>query len=172
VPWGPLRSDSRHGDACGWDTDRVSQPFPQQQPQPQNPYAQQAYPQGQLILNLRKPFGLWSSALISPVVKIDGYPADARWEQNSYPVPAGHRQIEVASNYLWQYGQATMGVDVTPGQAVEVHYSGPMMTMMSGKMGFSPQPRPGMLAFGLIISLPIVLILIFVFAAIVSAAGS
>jgi hypothetical protein len=150
----------------------MSQPFPQQQPQPTNPYAQPAYPQGQLILNLRKPFGLLSSSLISPIVKIDGYPATARWEQNSYPVPAGHRQIEVASNYLWQYGRATMGVDVPSGQAVEVHYSGPVMTFMGGKLGFTQQPRPGMLAFWLIIALPIVLVLIILLAAIISAAGS
>jgi len=160
------------GEPFGWNTDRVSQPYPPQQPQQLNPYAQPAYPQGQLLLNLRKPFGLLSSALISPLVKIDGYPATARWEQNSYPVPAGNRQIEVASNYLWEYGRATMGVDVPPGQTVEVHYSGPVMTMMGGKLGFTPQPRPGMLAFWLIIAIPIVLILIFVLAAVISAAGS
>jgi hypothetical protein len=65
-----------------------------------------------------------------------------------------------------------MRVDVPPGQTVEVHYSGPVMTMMGGKLGFTPQPRPGMLAFWLIIAIPIVLILIFVLAAVISAAGS
>lgn len=130
-------------------------PNPQQYgPPPQQP------PTGQLVLNLRKPFGLLSSSMISPVVTIDGYPAPACWEQNAFPVVAGQHTVQVASNYLWKYGAATLPVTIYPGQSVEVHYSGPLITFVGGRLGFEPQPRPGMVAFWGILALPIVLVVL------------
>jgi hypothetical protein len=126
-------------------------PFPPQQP----------YPPGQLVLNLRKPSGWGSASMMTPQVKIDGFPAPVRWEQNAFPVVPGRHQVEAATTYLWQFGHASLPVDIAPGQSVEVHYSSPLITFMSGRMGFEPQPRPGAVAMWAILA-AVVLIIVFV----------
>lgn len=135
---------------------------------PLQPYARPQQPpagQGQLIVNFRKPFGLLASSITSPRLTIDGYPAPARWEQNAYPVTAGRHVVRGATSYLWEYGAAEQPVDIYPGQSIEVHYSGPMITFAAGRMGFEQQPRPGLVAFWVIMAIPI-LILVITFAAI------
>jgi hypothetical protein len=141
------------------------QPFSQS-----SPYV--AAGQGQLVVNLRKPFGLLSASIMSPNVKIDGYPAPARWEQNVYPIAAGRHQVQGSTNYLWEYGRAELLVDIAPGQSVEVHYSSPVLTLMKGRMGFELQPRPGMPVLWAMVAIPIVIMIIVVIAVVVSAAGS
>jgi hypothetical protein len=99
-------------------------------------------PTGELVVNLQKPFG--AMGMITPVVTIDGYPASAQWGRNSFPAPAGVRQVDVASSYLWTYGRASMPVTVEQGRSSEVFYIGPMWTFgMPGRMGTEPQKRPG-----------------------------
>ena len=113
---------------------------PQVQQAPQPPGA--GGPTGELVLNLRKPFG--AMGMISPVVAIDGYPAGSTWGRNSFRVPAGVRQVDVAQTYLWTYGRASQPVDVQPGRSSEVFYSGPTVTFgFGGAIGPGPQKRPG-----------------------------
>lgn len=151
------------------------QPYPPQ-PYPPQPYAPQPYqaqpyapqppagPTGELVLNLRKPFG--AMGMISPVVRIDGYPASASWGRNSFVVPAGVRQVEVAQTYLWTYGRATQPVSVEPGRTSEIFYAGPMATFgMGGAMGTEPQKRPGTALFVGVMVLVLVVLLIAVLAA-------
>ncbi|WP_170304529.1 hypothetical protein [Microlunatus speluncae] len=139
-----------------------------QQPQPgQQP--QQPVGQSQLIVNLRKPFGLLADQMVSPIVRINGHQATARWGQNFYPTHAGHHQIDCSSNYMWQFGPGSMTLDIPPGQSVEVHYTGPVVTFGSGRMGYEVQPRPGMVAWIVIISIPVALILLLIVVGIVSA---
>jgi hypothetical protein len=142
----------------------MSQQYPPQPPQ--------QFAQGQLVLNLRKPMGLGSAALISPGVTIDGFPAPARWERNFYPVPAGRRTVAVESRYLWPYGKQQQVFDVAPGQTVEVHYSGPLVSFGAGAMGFTEQPRPGKLTFWLILAIPIALVVAIFVAIMASSLGS
>ena len=128
--------------------------------------------QGELVLHLRKPPGLGSAAMISPVVTIDGYPAPAHWETNHYPVPPGVRTVCVESQYLWRYGRQQLAVQVPPGQRVEVHYTGPLTAFGAGAMGYSPQPRPGKVASAVILSGALLLIALAVLMVILgSAAG-
>lgn len=140
------------------------QSYPGQQPQQQQPTGQ-----SQLIVTLRKPFGLLSEQLISPSVRINGHPATARWGQNFYPTHAGHHQIDCASTYMWQFGPQSMTVNIPPGQSVEVHYTGPVVTFGSGKMGYEEQPRPGFVAWILLISIPVAILLLLVIVGIVAA---
>ncbi|HEY5822548.1 MAG TPA: hypothetical protein VIT20_11270 [Propionibacteriaceae bacterium] len=137
----------------------MSQPYPNQPNQPNQQPGGQA-PMGQLVLKLRKPFGLGSATMMTPTVTIDGYPAPVRWGQNAFPVVPGHHQLSAATTYLWRFGAAEQAVDVAPGQSVEVHYSGPLITFMSGRIGFEEQPRPGLVAFWAILAIPVVLLLI------------
>ncbi|MGI3784058.1 MAG: hypothetical protein ACRYG2_25125 [Janthinobacterium lividum] len=118
----------------------------------------QAYigPTGELVLNLRKPFGAMGA--ISPMVVVDGHPVGAAWGRNVFQVPAGVRQVDVAQSYLWTYGRASHPVHVDPGRTSEIFYSGPMATFgFGGAIGAEPQRRPGT---GLFIGLMVVFVLL------------
>lgn len=158
----------------GWEPPGYVQPGPGSQPVPQqhvSPQPAPAHPpaQSQLVVNLRKPFGLLSDQMISPLIRINGYPAPARWGPNFFPTPAGPHQIVWSSRYLWEFGPQTMHLDIPPGQSVEVHYSGPMVTFGSGRMGFTEQPRPGFVVWIVLISIPVALLLILLIGVLVTA---
>lgn len=91
--------------------------------------------------------------MITPEVRIDGFPAGATWERNSFTVPAGRRQLLVQSHYLWAFGQAQIAVEVGPGQTVELYYASPLITFIGGAIGYQPQERPGKLFFLVVMSL-------------------
>ena len=135
---------------------------PQQQPGPQQPPPYAGGPTGELVINLRKPFG--AMGMISPTVSIDGHPATASWGRNAFRVPAGVRQVDVAQTYLWTYGRASHPVNVAPGATSEVFYSGPMATFgFGGAMGAEPQRRPGTSLFiGLMVLLLLLVLLVVV----------
>ncbi|MGI3784120.1 MAG: hypothetical protein ACRYG2_25440 [Janthinobacterium lividum] len=140
------------------------QPYAQQQPQQPQPQPYGGGPTGELVINLRKPFG--AMGMISPVVTIDGHPAGSGWGRNSFRVPAGVRQIDVAQSYLWTYGRASKPVDVQPGGTSEIFYSGPMATFgFGGAIGEAPQRRPGTgLFIGLMVFVGVLLLLVVVLA--------
>jgi len=121
-------------------------------------------PTGELVLNLRKPFG--AMGMISPIVTIDGYPAGSTWGRNSFRVPAGVRQVDVAQSYLWTYGRASQPVNVEPGSTSEIFYSGPTLTFgFGGAIGSEPQKRPGTgLFIGIMVFVAVLLLLVVVLA--------
>lgn len=138
--------------------------------QGQIPYGQGAPgpggPTGQLVLELRKPWG--SVGMIRAIGKIDGYPVAVNWGHNEITVPAGARNVDIRAQYLWEYGRADQTVTVEPGRSVQLHYTPPAFTMMGGRLAASPQPVPGKTAaivlfslLGLIILLCIILPLAF-----------
>jgi hypothetical protein len=135
------------------DTAAMSQPYP-----PPG--------QGQLVINIRKPVG--AMGMIAPLIKIDGYPAPARWELNTFPVTAGRHLVRISSSYLWEYGGAEQLVDIAPGQSVTVHYSPPLVTFLAGRIGFVPQPRPGLLPLILILAVPVLLVILVIAATVLS----
>lgn len=133
---------------------------PYQQPYQQQPQPYGGGPTGELVINLRKPFG--AMGMISPVVTIDGHPAGSSWGRNAFQVPAGVRQIDVAQTYLWTYGRASHPVNVEPRRTSEIFYSGPMATFgFGGAIGTEPQRRPGTgLFIGLTVFLFVLLLLV------------
>lgn len=135
---------------------------PQGYGQQGQPQAYGSGPSGELVLNLRKPFG--AMGMISPVVTIDGYPAPCQWGRNSFRAPAGVRSVDVAQTYLWTYGRASTAVTVPPGGTAELFYAGPMATFgFGGAMGTEPQRRPGTGLFvGLLVFVFALLLLVFV----------
>ncbi|GAB2593148.1 hypothetical protein [Microlunatus antarcticus] len=145
-PQGP-QSPQPQQPPTGYGAPQAPQGYGTPQPygQPPSPQPQvQPYggPVGELVLNLRKPFG--AMGMITPIVTIDGHPAGAAWGRNSFSVPAGVRQVDVAQSYMWTYGRASHPVNVTPGGTSEVFYSGPLLTFgLGGAMGPEPQKRPG-----------------------------
>ncbi|GAA2094866.1 hypothetical protein GCM10009841_05630 [Microlunatus panaciterrae] len=124
--------------------------------------------QGRLVINLRKPMGIGSAAMLTPTIKIDGFPARCHWEQNVFDVPAGHRHVLCEVTYMWAYGQAQTTVPVAPGQTVELYYASPMVSFGAGNLGFEPQQRPGMLTFWLIMAVPLLVLLLIIISIVVS----
>jgi hypothetical protein len=117
-------------------------PTPTPPPFGQQPQAYGGGPTGELVVNLRRPFG--AMGMISPVLTIDGYAAGSTWGRNVFQVPAGVRRVDVAQSYLWTYGRASHPVNVEPGRTSEIFYSGPMATFgFGGAIGTEPQRRPG-----------------------------
>jgi hypothetical protein len=160
-PWspgqpGPSGPPPAYGAAPGYGP-----PQPYGAPQPPPP-AYGGGPTGELVLNLRKPFG--AMGMISPAVTIDGFPARSSWGRNSFQVPAGVRQVDIAQTYLWTYGRASQPVTVAPGSISEIFYAGPMATIgMGGAIGTEPQKRPGTgLFIGLMAFVAVLLLLVIV----------
>lgn len=91
--------------------------------------------------------------------------AKSQSRRRTAATPTGFR---VSSRYMWEYGAAEQQVDLAPGQSVEVHYSGPLLTFVGGRMGFTPQARPGVVGFGLVLGIPLLLLLVIIVAAVAS----
>lgn len=141
-------------------------PAPGQAPQGQPGFGG---PTGQLVLEMKKPWG--SMGMTSAAGRIDGYPASVTWGHNEFTVPAGTRRVDLRAQYLWEYGRAAETVTVQPGQRVELYYTPPAFTFLSGRIGPTPQPVRGRTAaitvfvlLGVIILLCILLPLIFALA--------
>ena len=122
---------------------------------------QQQGPTGQLVLHLRKPWG--SMGMITPKIRIDGFPAAAQWGRNQFTAPAGSRRVEISVSYLWEYGRASDDVPVQPGHEVEVYYAPPVFTLMSGRIGPAPMPaggKPVLIVLLVVLALAVVLIIV------------
>lgn len=118
--------------------------------------------QGQLRLTLQgNPL---TTSMITPSVRINGWPVPARYGLNPLPVYAGPNRIEVSAQWLTTYGRATLEVQVPAGQAVDVFYALPWHTFTHGAIGYEKQRRPGLggiLAIaGILVALALVVVLI------------
>lgn len=139
----------------------MTQPF-----QPQGPQPSFQGPTGQLVLNLKKPWG--SLGMVTPRVLIDGYPAAVSWGRNEFTAPAGPRRIECSTTYMWDYGRAVDTVPVQPNSRVEVYYAPPMMTFLGGRIGPVEQKRPGAVVLIVVLAVLVLVIVLAVIAAIQS----
>lgn len=158
------------------------QPSPQSQWQPQSapgtaqpgivpllPGQPPAPGAGVLILDA-KPVML-SGFLTSPGVTVHGYPLPAKWGENYYQVPPGQYQVNVKVNYIFPFGEGSIPVQVSAGQASKVYYAAPNGVFFQPALGYEPQQNPGLWLFWvalgaalLIILLMFVLIIVAVFA--------
>jgi hypothetical protein len=110
-----------------------------------------------------------TTSMVTPSVRINGYPMPARYGTQDIPVWAGPTRIDVETQWTKTYGQAAMQFDVAPGQVVDVFYAVPYHVFAKGAIGHAKQRRPGSLP--LFIALGVVVLLIVV-PAIVAALGS
>lgn len=138
----------------GYSTDPAQTGW--QQPGPGSGPQASRFPggQGYVAITMLKPSGWGSASMITPLLAIDGFTVPSVWERNVIPVPVGRRHLTAQSSYLWTYGRAELDVDVAPEQTVEIHYAGPLITFMSGRMGFEPQKRGGVV--------PLIVVLAFI----------
>lgn len=162
------------------------QPHPQQpypgQTQPGQPYPGQPYPgqpggggalhpggppQGLTGIRLHIQGSVLTNSLIAPKVVVD-HQLQAKAPTSGMvdlPTPPGPRHLRISAQWMREYGQAEMVVDVPPGQLVDVFYNGPYHQFTTGSIGLVPQPKKGVgVLIGAIAGSVLLVLLVFVVA--------
>lgn len=107
------------------------------------------------------PLGVW----VSPRAEINGHPVPLNWGVNHIGATPGVHNIHIYLPWLWRYGQAAITVDNRTAPAPPVYYAAPYTTFTKGAIGLAPVKNPGLLAFILIIVVPVALIALCCFGA-------
>ena len=99
-----------------------------------------------------------SANMISPKIRLNGYPVPAAYGESVHPVPPGPWRVEATCQWIRRYGEAALDVQVADGQTVDVFYAPPWHQFTDGRMGLTRQQRPGALVFALIMGLMTILV--------------
>jgi hypothetical protein len=91
-----------------------------------------------------------TSNIITPSVRVNGWPVPAHYGDNLLPVWAGPNRVDVVCQWILPYGRATLACDVPPGVQVPVYYAAPWHQLSRGAIGHQRQQRPGLLGFALL----------------------
>lgn len=130
------------------------QPVPGQPPQGQPA-------QGTIRLTLQ---GNFMTSGLTPTVHVSGHRVNSRFGTMDVPVWAGRNRVDVHTQWMREYGQASLEVDVPPGGVVPVYYAVPWHQFTRGAIGTEKQGRPGLgvfaLIMGLVIGLPLLVIVL------------
>ncbi|GID97045.1 hypothetical protein ACFQFC_38585 [Amorphoplanes digitatis] len=139
--------------------------YEQQQPwgQPQQPgHPPQGAGGSAIALTLKYHPLAFLMGFIKPQVQINGHPVQAGWKARTVlPVQPGQYHLHVHVPYLipTRIGVADLGVNVLPGQTVELEYRAPMIAFMGGALGGPPQKYPGMAASIVLLVISLVILL-------------
>ncbi len=85
----------------------------------------------------------FSSSMIAPSVRLNGYPVKTDYGTTSIPVPPGQWHVDVHCQWMLRYGQAAYDLHLAEGQAVDLSYAPPWHQFARGRIGTTPQKRPG-----------------------------
>lgn len=96
---------------------------------------------GALMLTLQ---GNFMTAGLTPSVHIDGHPVPGAFGANFYPLRPGRHRVDVHTQWLRRYGQASMELDIREGQTVPGFYAVPWHQFTTGSMGHDKQSRKGL----------------------------
>jgi hypothetical protein len=102
------------------------------------------------------PLGVW----VTPRAEINGYPVALNWGVNHIPAQPGVHNIHVYMPWMWRYGKADITIDNRTAPAPPVYYAVPFTTFTRGAIGLAPVKNPGLLAFLLVIGLPLLAIVL------------
>ena len=100
-----------------------------------------------------------TSSMITPAVVVNGWRVPVQYGENVIPVHAGPNRIDVSCQWLKKYGQATLVTMVPDGGQVAVYYAAPMHQFSRGAIGYEKQRRPGVLGFGLMLGVILLVVL-------------
>lgn len=124
------------------------------------PYGQQAGPpMGRLVVSSSHNPMAFMLNLTGPRVTINGQPANVKWGQAPFDLPAGNYHVRVATRYLGEFGPAELPVSVYPGQLTTVFYRPPATIGMKGSLAFQPVKTPGMAASMVIMMVAAIIVL-------------
>lgn len=120
-----------------------------QQPNPlwpvEGPHATSAQPPpgyGAILLTMQG--NMLTSTPNSPTVQIDGHPVPGTYGTTLYPLNPGRHLIRLHMQWMRQFGQAELPVDIVAGQTVPVFYAPPWHQFTTGAIGHEKQPRKGL----------------------------
>jgi hypothetical protein len=99
-----------------------------------------------------------TSNMIRPAIRFNGYPVPAGYGESTHPVPPGRWHVDARCQWLREYGQAELDVDVAEGQAVDVFYAPPWHQFSQGRIGLTHQQRPGLWVF--VVTMLLVLLIV------------
>lgn len=150
------------------------QPYGQSIAQPYGPpHGQQVHGQQQYAavghLDLTVQGNRFTSSMIPPDVTVNGRLLVPAYGRRQIPVPAGRVRVDAVCTWTKRFGEASLEVDVAPGQTVPVFYVAPMHVFAKGSIGHVPQRRRGVMPFvALLSAIVVVPVLIAVVAAVLS----
>lgn len=106
-----------------------------------------------------------TSNMVAPTLTIDGYPAPtASGGFSIIPIMSGPHRLEVYSQWLRRYGQASLDVVIQPGTQLEVFYAPPFHQFTTGELGYTPLKRKGIgFLIGLcvgVVAIPVLIIVL------------
>ncbi len=141
------------------------------QPGPQGPYQampNQGYgaaPQPRGTIRLTIQGSVLTSNMITPSIILDGqHLPSSQYGVNMLPVYPGRHRIDMYAQWLRQYGQASLEVDVPAGGFVDVFYAAPLHQFATGSIGFQKQQAKGKgVFFGLLsglLAIPLLIIIL------------
>lgn len=99
----------------------------------------------------------FSSSIVAPRVRVNGWRVATRYGRQVLAVPAGPIRVDVEAQWWRTYGRATLDLTLAPGQTVPVFYASPYHVFGSGAIGHTRQKRPGM--GGLLVTIAVTLVL-------------
>lgn len=99
---------------------------------------------------------------LTPTVYVSGHRVNSRFGTMDVPVWAGRNRVDVHTQWMLTYGQASLEVDVPAGSVVPVYYAVPWHQFARGAIGTEPQSRPGLGAFVAIMAAVVGLPLLFI----------
>ena len=105
---------------------------------------------------------MWTSSLITPAVRVNGWRVPADYGDNVIPVHAGASRVEVSCQWVITYGEATLDTQVPAGGQVTAYYAAPWHQFSRGAIGYQKQKRPGAMGLAVMMS-AIVLIVVALF---------
>lgn len=91
---------------------------------------------------------------LPPTVHVNGHRVTVHHGAQSIAVPAGPVRIDVYSQWLRRYGEASLEFFLQPGQRAPVWYGAPYHQFTAGSIGHTQQPRKG-LALAILLPLAI-----------------
>ena len=121
------------------------------------------------IIRLTIQGSVLTSNVVTPSVRINGYPVPSRYGTQDLVVWAGPNHLDMETQWMRTYGQAALDTTVAPGQVVEVWYATPWHQFRRGDIGFTKQTRGGV---GFLVALLAVVAVIFVLVPLGSMRGS
>ena len=108
-----------------------------------------------------------TAGMLTPTVVVSGHRVNSRFGTMDVPVWAGPNRVDVHTNWMKEYGQASLELQVGPGEVVPVFYAVPWHQFSRGSIGHEKQKRKGAGAFAALMAATIVLVpLLFVLIAV------
>lgn len=104
-----------------------------------------------------------TNSMLPPKATINGTPVSATYGTQAIPVWPGQMRLDISCQWLRTYGQASLDLNLAPGQVVDVYYAPPFHQFASGNIGFTKQKHKGVgfwIAFGIVFGLLMVLVVV------------